>query len=245
MSRKVALVTGASRGIGRAIAVELARADLRVAVGYRSDVEGAKETVALIEDIGGEAIPVQADVSIKDDVDRCFDEVEDRLGPVGVLVNNAGLRADGLAVSLSDESWNRVIGTNLYGAFACSRRALRSMLSERWGRIVNVSSVAGLKGSPGQVAYSASKAGLIGLTKTLAREVGRRNITVNAIAPGLVETELIEDLTDAQKKLLVEGTTLERPGTPEEVAHAVAYLCSENAAYTNGTVLTIDAGLTA
>ena len=245
MSERVALVTGGSRGIGRATSVALARAGFAVAVNYRERMDAAKETLALIEGAGGEGMVVEADVTERSGVPPLFDRVEDALGPVAVLVNNAGLRRDGLGVRMTDQMWDDVLATNLSGAFACSRRALRSMLRRGWGRIVNVASVAGLRGSPGQANYSAAKAGLIGLSRTLAREVARKNITVNVVAPGLIETDLTSGLSDGRKKELVAEIPLGRAGTPEEVAEVVAFLCSEQAAYVTGAVVVADGGMTA
>ena len=242
--RSAALVTGASRGIGRAVALALA-ARHPVAVNYRTRADEAKETLRLLEAGGGEGIAVQADVRDVSAVDAMFAEVEEALGPVGVLVNNAGCRSDALAARLGDDAWREVIDTNLGGTFSCSRRALRPMLRAGWGRIVNVSSVAGIRGNPGQANYSAAKAGVIGLTKSLAREVARKGITVNAVAPGLVETELVATLDDAQRGALLEIIPAGRAGTPEEVAAAVVFLCSPEAAYVNGSILTVDGGMTA
>ncbi|HEX2057129.1 MAG TPA: 3-oxoacyl-ACP reductase FabG [Actinomycetota bacterium] len=242
--REVALVTGASRGLGRAIALELAERH-PIAVNYRSRADEAKETLRLVEEAGGEGICVGADVRDPGAVGAMFDEVEGSLGAVGVLVNNAGCRADALAARLGDDAWREVIETNLGGTFACARRALRPMLRAGWGRIVNVSSVAALRGNPGQVSYSASKAGVIGLTKSLAREVARKGITVNAVAPGLVETELVAGLDERQRAELLDAIPCGRTGTPEEVAACVGFLCSQDAAYVTGAVLTVDGGMTA
>ena len=199
----------------------------------------------MIEAAGGEGTVVQADVSNAADVDRLFTEVEELGGPVSVLVNNAGIRRDGLIVRMSDADWDDVIRTNLNAPFLCSRRALRSMIRARFGRIVNISSVAGLRGSAGQTNYCAAKSGLIGLTKALAREVGKKGITVNAVAPGLIETDLTASLTDVQRAELIREIPSGRGGTPEDVAAAVAFLCSDAAANVNGTVMTTDGGMTA
>lgn len=245
MSERAALVTGGSRGIGRAVCVALAKSGLPVAINYRSGVEEAKETLALVQQAGCEGLCVQGDVGDSAEVDRCFSETEEALGPVGVLVNNAGVRSDGLALSLSDEAWDSVMRVNLFGTFACCRRALRAMVRARWGRIVNITSIAGLRGSPGQINYSAAKAGVVGLTRTLAREVAAKNITVNAVAPGLISTDLTSNLSDKQRDLLVEATPLKRAGTAEDVARVVAFLCSEQADYITGGVFPADGGLTA
>ncbi|MGI8773970.1 MAG: 3-oxoacyl-ACP reductase family protein [Actinomycetota bacterium] len=245
MSRPgVALVTGGSRGIGRAISLALAQ-DGPVAVNYRSDVEAAKSVVAAIENAAGEAICVQADVTDPEQVAGMFAEVEERLGPIGCLVNNAGTRSDGLAIKMSDASWDLVLRTNLYGAFSCTRRALRTMLRQRSGRIVNISSVAGLHGSPGQANYSAAKAGLIGFTKTVAREVAAKGITVNAVAPGPVETELLADLSPDAKERLLDGVPARRAIAPAEIASCVRWLCGDDASTTTGAVFVIDGGMTA
>ena len=235
-----ALVTGGSRGIGRAIAVELGRRGHPVGVNYISQAEEAKTTLSLLEEHGGEGVIVKADVSDRTEVDRCFDEVEESLGPIEVLVNNAGVRSDGLAMTLSDDSWEEVLSTNLFGTFACCRRALKAMVRARWGRIVNVASVVGMKGNPGQVSYAAAKAGVVGLTKTLAREVARKQITVNAVAPGLIETDLIAGLDEDRLAKLVAEIPLRRVGTAEDVAAAVGFLCSDEASYVTGSCLVVD-----
>ncbi len=244
MNRKAdgcALVTGASRGIGAAIARTLAADSWLVAVNYRSDSEGAERVVGEIEAAGGRAFAQQADVAEPSAADELFTDLEERAGPVLVLVNNAGVRADGLSPQLDDESWNRVLETNLSAAFRTTRRALRSMMRERFGRVVNIASIVGQRANPGQANYAASKAGLIAFTHTVAAEVARRSITVNAVAPGLVETEMTEGIGDE----MLRAIPARRAGTPEEVAACVRFLVSEEASYVNGTTLTVDGGMTA
>ena len=236
-----ALVTGATRGIGAATAAALADAGWPVAVNYRADVDGAREVVARIDEAGGRAVAVQADVSDAAQVEEMFACAEAELGPVMVLVNNAGVRADGLAPQLDAEAWTSVIETNLSGAFHTTRRALRPMLRARYGRIVNVASIVGPKANAGQANYAASKAGLVGLTKTVAVEVARRGITVNAIAPGLVETKLTEGISNG----LADAIPARRPGRPEEIAACVRFIVSDEAGYVTGSVLTVDGGLSA
>jgi 3-oxoacyl-[acyl-carrier protein] reductase len=241
MAEGCAVVTGSARGIGAAIASALADAGRPVLVNYRSDADGAGEVVAAIERDGGRALAFAADVPPPEQVASMFERAEQELGPVMVLVNNAGLRADGLAPQLSADDWQSVIDTNLSAAFHTTRRALRQMLRARFGRIVNIASVVGPRANAGQSNYAASKAGLIGMTKTVAVEVARRGITVNAVAPGLVETRLTEDLADDVDEVI----PARRRGTPEEVAACVRFLASEEAAYVTGTVLTVDGGLSA
>lgn len=240
--KKIALVTGASRGIGRATAARLAADGFDVAITYSSDAEGAAETLGLVEAAGRKGFSLQTDVRDSDAVVAAFEQIAEQLGgDVTVLVNNAGVRHDGLAVRLSDDDWADTLQTNLTGAFNCSRAALRGMVRARGGRIVMVSSVAGMHGNPGQAAYGASKAGLIGLARTLAKEYARKNITVNAVAPGPVETAMTEGLVDK----IAEAVPLGRPGTVDEIAAAISFLVSADAAYITGTVLPVDGGMTA
>ena len=235
-----ALVTGASKGIGAAIARALAEDGWAVGVNYRSDEAGAKATVAAIEAAGGRAVALHGDVSNgtgEELVARC----EAELGPVLALVNNAGVRADGLALQLDDDAWDSVIDTNLTAAFRMTRRALRGMIRARYGRVVNVASVVGPRANAGQSNYAAAKAGLIGMTKTIAAEVARRGVTVNAVAPGFIETDMTKDLPEA----VLNAVPARRPGTPDEVAAAVRFLASDAAGYVTGTTLFVDGGMSA
>jgi 3-oxoacyl-[acyl-carrier protein] reductase len=237
-----ALVTGASRGIGAAIAKALASEGWPVGVNYRTDAESADAVVREIAEAGGRAIAVQADIADPEAAEALFARLEEELGPVLVLVNNAGVRADGLSPQIDDEDWARVIDTNLSAAFRLTRRALRPMIRNRFGRVVNIASVVGTeKANPGQANYAASKAGLVAMTKTVATEVARRNVTVNAVAPGLIETDMTEDLGDALLALV----PARRAGTPDDVAACVRFLTSTDAAYVTGVCLTVDGGLTA
>ena len=236
-----ALVTGASRGIGAAIAGTLAREGWSVGVNYRADEGGAGRVVEAIEAGGGRAVALRGDVSDLQAPDALVGALEDRFGPVMVLVNNAGVRADGLSPQLGDDEWARVIDTNLSGAFRLTRRTLGPMLRARFGRIVNIASIVGERANPGQANYAASKAGLIGLTRTVAAEVARRGVTVNAVAPGFVETEMTADVAEKA----AEAVPARRAGRPEEVAACVRFLASEEAAYVTGSTLTVDGGLSA
>src|SRR5437763_1423689 len=236
-----ALVTGASRGIGAAVARALAEDGWPVGINYRSDGSGAERVAAEIEAAGGTAMPVAADVADSSATAALFGAMEERFGPVLVLVNNAGVRADGLSPQLSDDDWRSVIDTNLSAAFWTTRRALGPMLRARFGRIVNVASVVGPRANAGQSNYAASKAGLIGFTRTVAAEVARRGVTVNAVAPGFVETQL----TAGVRNGIADQIPARRAGTPEEVAACVRFLVSEEASYVTGTTLTVDGGLSA
>jgi 3-oxoacyl-[acyl-carrier protein] reductase len=236
-----ALVTGASKGIGAAIAKALAADGWHVAVNYRSDEDGANATVKAIEEAGGTAVALHADVA-NGAPDELFKQAEERLGgPVLALVNNAGVTADGLAIQLDDDAWDRVIGTNLTAAFRLTRRAMRPMIKARYGRIINVASVVGPRANAGQSNYAAAKAGLIGMTKTVAAEVARRGVTVNAVAPGFIETEMTKDIPDA----VIEAIPARRVGAPDDVAAAVRFLASDDAAYVTGTTLYVDGGMSA
>ncbi|HEY3021587.1 MAG TPA: 3-oxoacyl-ACP reductase FabG [Solirubrobacteraceae bacterium] len=236
-----ALVTGASRGIGAAVAAALAQDGWPVGVNYRSDEEGARRVAEAIAAAGGTAVPIAGDVADPEAAPRIFDELEERFGPVLVLVNNAGVRADGLAVQLEDDEWQRVLDTNLSAAFRLTRRAVGTMVRKRFGRVVNIASVVGPKANAGQANYAASKAGLIGFTRTVAVEVARRGVTVNAVAPGFIETDMTDDLPAA----VLDAVPARRVGRPEDVAACVRFLASPQAAYVTGTTLTVDGGLSA
>jgi len=219
LQNRVGFVTGASRGIGRASAQALAEEGVRVAIGYREDKEGAGAASALCPG----SIVVRIDVTSPESVASAFDEIEKTLGPVEVLVNNAGLRRDGLLMRLKEQDWDDVIATNLTGAFRCTKRALPGMLKGRWGRIVSIGSVAGSVGNPGQANYAAAKAGLVRFTKSVAREVAGHGVTANVVVPGLVDTAMTLNLPAAQREKLVERIPMARAGTPEEVAEAVRF----------------------
>jgi 3-oxoacyl-[acyl-carrier protein] reductase len=240
---KVALVTGSSSGIGAAIAKELAAHGATVAIHYRGNQSGAEQVAAEIREKGGVCEIFHADIGDAEAAQNLVKAVEERFGVITILVNNAGTTADTLLLSMKPEEWERVIQTNLNSVFYVTKAALRKMLRARWGRIINITSVVGLAGQAGQTNYAASKAGIIGFTKSLAREVGSRNITVNAVAPGFIPTALTDVLTEEQRAHTIASTPVGRLGEVEEVAWSVAFLASERSGFITGHVLTVDGGL--
>ncbi len=240
---KVAVVTGSSRGIGRAIALKLADRGAKVVVNYRISQAEAEEVASLIRKCGSEAVTFKADVSRREEAEALIQEALGRFGRLDILVNNAGLIRDTLLVRMSDEDWDLVMDVNLRGTFYCCRAAVRPMIRQRWGRIINMSSIVGVHGNVGQTNYSAAKAGVIGFTKSLAKEVASRNVTVNVVAPGLIETDVTTKLNERVKAELFKRIHLGRLGTPEEVAELVAFLASDAAGYITGQVLLIDGGM--
>jgi len=242
-SARVAMVTGGSRGIGRAISLRLAGAGHAVAVNYASNAAAAKDVVEEIAAAGGAAQAFGGDVGLAGDVDRLFSDVEASLGSVDVLVNNAGITRDDLLLRMGQDDWDEVIRTNLTSQYLCSKVAVRSMVRRRWGRIICISSVSGIAGNAGQTNYAASKAGVIGFAKALAKEVGSRSITVNVVAPGFVGTDLTADLGEQTRAALMDRIALRRLGEPEEIASMVGYLASDDAAYITGQTIVVDGGM--
>ena len=240
---KTVLVTGGSRGIGKAIAKNLGLT-CNVAVGYSNSKEQADEVVDEIITAGGNAIAVSIDVTDQNSVDECFETVEDVYSSVDILINNAGITKDNIFPRLKQEDWDSVIDTNLTGSFRASQRAIKGMMKNKWGRIIFISSVAGISGNTGQSNYAASKAGLIGLAKTISKELGSRNITSNVIAPGYIETDMTSFLTDEQKEDIIEQLSIKRVGKPEDIANMVSFLCSDESEYITGQVFPVDGGLT-
>jgi len=240
---RVALVTGGSRGIGKAIALQFANQNIRVAVNYISNKAAADEVVNLIEAAGSSAVAVQGDVTQLVDVERIFAETTEALGAVEILVNNAGIISDSLLMRMSDEDWDSVIDLDLRSIFLCTREAIRTMLRSRWGRVINIGSVVGLRGNSGQANYAAAKAGMVGFTQSIAKEVGSRNITVNCVAPGYVETDIVEDLLPGVKQSIMDRVPIGRFGFPEEIAAMVGFIASDAASYVTGQAIAVDGGL--
>ena len=240
---RVALITGGSRGIGRAIALRLARAGNRIAVNYKSNEDAAMWVVDAVAGMGGEAMAVGADVTRSSEIDEMFKRVEESWGGIDILVNNAGIIHDSLLLRMAEDVWDQVINTNLKGTYYCTKAALRSMVRKRWGRIINVVSVVGIEGNPGQSNYAASKAGMIAFSRSVAKEVASRSITVNAVAPGYIATEIVEDLNPEFKDLILSRIPQNRFGTADDVASLVDFLASEEASYITGEVIRVDGGI--
>lgn len=242
-SEKTAVVTGGSRGLGRAICLELARGGANVVLCYAGNEAAANETVAACESLGARAVAIRCDVSKEDEVKALMDAALKTFGRIDILVNNAGITRDGLLMMMKSEDFDAVIAANLRGAFLCMKAVARQMVKQRYGRIVNLSSVVGLRGNAGQVNYAASKAGVIGMTKSLAKELAGRNITVNAVAPGFIDTDMTAVLPEAAREALLKTIPMARLGQPEDVARAVAFFAADETAYVTGQVLCVDGGM--
>ncbi len=240
---KTALVTGGSRGIGKAIALQLGKS-FNVVVGYSSSKDSGDKVVAEIINSGGTASPVEIDVTNIESIKNAFTTIEKEYGGVDVLVNNAGITKDNILPRLKEDDWNDVIDTNLSGSYRTSQRAIKHMMKSKWGRIVYISSIVGMMGNQGQANYAASKAGLIGLSKSIAKEMGSRNITSNVIAPGYIETDMTAFLTDEQKDNIIEQLSIKRIGKPEDIANIVSFLCTDESEYITGQVISVDGGIT-
>lgn len=240
---RVAVVTGGGRGIGRAISLGLAKNGSKVVIVVDVSLENADKVVKEIEGLGSQASAYKMDVSNYQDVNDTINKILDKYGKIDILINNAGITRDGLLLKMKEEDWDRVININLKGVFNCTKAVLRPMLKERWGRIVNMASIVGLIGNAGQANYSASKAGIIGFTKTIAREVASRNITVNAVAPGFIATEMTDVLSDGVKENLMKQIPLGRLGKIDDIANLVLFLVSEKAGYITGEVIRVDGGM--
>jgi len=243
LSDRVAIVTGGGRGIGRAIALRLAEAGASIVVNDVGDMAPAEEVAGEIRKLGQNSLVVPADVTKSADVASLVDTVVEKYGKVDILVNNAGITRDQLIMRMSDDDWDKVLEVNLKSVFLCSKAVLRHMMKQRWGRIVNISSIVGIIGNPGQANYSSSKAGIIGLTRTIAKEVASRGITANAIAPGFIDTAMTQQLPEERRRALMDQVPLGFLGTPRDVAEAVAFLASEETRYITGQVLTVDGGI--
>lgn len=247
--KRTVVVTGASRGIGRSICLSLASPDTQIYFNYFSpgnpeaEEAAAAETEKLVADLGSSAVSMSVDVADAKDVEAFFEKIVDETGRVDILVNNAGITKDGLLVRMKENDWDMVLNINLKGAFTCTRLAARIMMKQRYGRIVNIASVVGVSGNPGQANYSASKAGLIGLTKTAAKELAARNVTVNAVAPGFIETDMTAALSEKARTAMLDQVPMRRGGQPEDVAAAVKFLASDDAAYITGQVIHVNGGM--
>ena len=240
---KVALITGGSRGIGRAVSLRLASDGVKLAINYKSDKKSADLVVGLAKEMGVEALSVQADVSDSSQVDVMVDQVVSEFGNVDILVNNAGIIHDSLLMRMSEDVWDEVLNTNLKGSYNCTKAVLRYMVRQRWGRVINVVSVVGIEGNPGQSNYAASKAGVIAFSRSIAKEVASRNITVNSVAPGYISTEIVADLNPEFKELILSRIPQNKFGTVEDVSNMVGYLASEEANYITGEVIRVDGGI--
>ena len=243
LTGKYALVTGAAKGIGRASALELAKRGVSVVVNYHSSKDAADNTVSEIKSYGVDSFSVKADVGNLNQVNNMIDTTTDRFGQIDILVNNAGIIDDGLLLRMSDVSWERVINTNLNGTFYCSRSVIRSMVRTRWGRIINIGSVVGLRGNVGQTNYTASKAAINGFTFALAKEVATRNITVNTITPGYINTDTVEGLSEKQKETIMTWIPMQKFGDVDDIAAMVGFLASEKAKYVTGQIISVDGGM--
>lgn len=247
--KRTVVVTGASRGIGRSICLSLAGPDTQIYFNYfspanpQAEEAAAAETEKLVADLGSSAASMSVDVANAKDVEAFFEKIVDETGRVDILVNNAGITKDGLLVRMNENDWNMVLNINLKGAFTCTRLAAKIMMKQRYGRIVNIASVVGVSGNPGQANYSASKAGLIGLTKTAAKELAARNVTVNAVAPGFIETDMTAALSEKARTAMLDQVPMRRGGQPEDVAAAVKFLASDDAAYITGQVIHVNGGM--
>lgn len=243
LKSKVALVTGGSRGIGREIALELAKTGVDIAITYVNNLEKASIVIEEIISYGVRAIAIQANVSIEEDVTNMIKIIEKELGSVDILVNNAGVTKDNLLIRMKEDEWDEVMNVNLKGTFLCTKAVSRSMMKKRYGKIINITSVVGIMGNAGQGNYSASKAGVIGFTKSMAKELASRGIRVNAIAPGFIETDMTESLNDEIKETMINAIPLNSFGSPKDIANAVIFLVSENSDYITGQVISVDGGM--
>ena len=242
-NKKNVLVTGGSRGIGRSTCLKFAKMGMNVVVNYKSNNEAAMNVVNEIANLGSKGLAIMADVANPENVESMFKEISETFGDIDILVNNAGIINDGLLMRMSNEAWNEVITTNLGGAFYCTKAAIRSMLRKRWGRIINVVYVIGIEGNIGQANYAASKGGLIAFSKSIAKEVASRNITVNAVAPGYISTDIVEGISEEVQAIIMSRIAQGRLGSPEEVASLINFLASEDAGYITGEVIRIDGGI--